>query len=350
MNITAIGMDIGKRVFHLIAHDAKGHEVWRRALRRAEVLPFMAQVPACRVVIEACGGSNYWGRELERLGHEVVRLPTQHVRAYVRGNKHDYNDADALLEAAGRARHRSVALKGLEAQDVQSLHRVRQTYLKQRTSLVNQWRGLLAEYGVVLPAGITAFRREAPKILATEDPRFTAVLRELLTMQWEWLKSLEAQIATVERRLRQVERDDPRMGLLRGNLPGVGTLTATALVSRIGDGRDFRRGRDLSAWLGIVPRQHSTGGKTKLLGISKRGDPYLRTLFIHGARTVVQHATRKSDPFSAWVNRLRARRGMNIAVVAVANKNARMAWALLHKQAHGLSIRPVSAAADAPTE
>lgn len=228
-----------------------------------------------------------------------------------------------------------VPLKTIEQQDIQALHRVRQGYIKQRTALMNQWRGLLAEYGVVMPVGAAAFRSLAPQALSDAHNGVSALCRELLHSQLEWLRLLDTRIAEIETQLKACERHDPRASLLSGELKGIGTLTATALVAAIGDGRAFRRGRDLAAWVGLVPRQHSTGGKPKLLGISKRGDTYLRTLFIHGARTVVHHAVGKDDGFSHWINRLRARRGMNIAIVAVANKNARMAWALLHKQALG---------------
>lgn len=304
-------------------------------MSRARLLPTLAQLPAGTVVMESCSGAQYWAREVTKLGHTPRLLAPQHTRAYVQGNKNDFNDAEAILEAASRPRTRAVPLKTIEQQDIQALHRVRQGYVKQRAALINQWRGLLAEYGVVMPLGVSAFRSLAPQVLAAADHGVSVRCRELLHSQLEWLRLLDMRMAAVEVQLKACERTDTRASLLSRELKGIGTLTATALVAAIGDGRAFRRGRDLAAWVTLVPGQHSTGGKPKLLGISKRGDTYLRTLFIHGARTVVHHAVGKDDGFSHWINRLRARRGMNVAIVAVANKNARMAWALLHKQALG---------------
>ncbi|MCI0355129.1 MAG: IS110 family transposase [Acidobacteria bacterium] len=336
MKITTIGIDIGKRVFHLIGHDARGHECWRRKASRAQLLTRLAQVPACAVVMESCSGAQHWARQIMQLGHTVRLIAPQHTRAYVQGNKNDFNDAEAILEAHARPRTRSVPLKSLEQQDIQALHRVRQGFIKQRTALINQWRGLLAEYGVVIPKNVTAFYRQAPQVLADAGSNdVSARCRELLREQLQWLRRIDARIAELEIQLKRIEREDARACALSEELNGIGTLTATALVAAVGDGRAFRRGRDLSAWLGLVPGQHSSGGKPKLLGISKRGDTYLRTLFIHGARSVVYHAVGKHDPFSDWIQRLCARRGMNIAIVAVANKNARMVWAVLRKQALG---------------
>lgn len=322
-------------MFHVVAHDAAGHACWRRKVSRARLLPTLAQLPACTVVMESCSGAQHWARAVVKLGHTPRLLAPQHTRAYVQGNKHDFNDAEAILEAASRPRTRGVPLKTIEQQDIQALHRVRQGYLKQRTALINQWRGLLAEYGVVMPVGAAAFRSLASQVLSNADNGVSARCRELLCSQLEWLRLLDTRLAELQAQLKRIARSDARAGLLHTALNGIGTLTATALVAAIGDGRAFRRGRDLAAWLGLVPRQHSTGGRPKLLGISKRGDTYLRTLFIHGARNVVHRASGKQDDFSLWVNQLRERRGKNVAIVAVANKNARMAWALLHKQALG---------------
>jgi transposase len=335
MQITTIGIDLGKRVFHLVAQDAAGRECWRRKVRRSQLLASVAQLPPAQMVMESCSGAQHWAREFARLGHRVKLIAPQHTRAYVQGNKNDFNDAEAILEAQARPRTRCVPLKSIEQQDIQALHRVRQGYIKSRTALINQWRGLLAEYGVVMPAGVSAFRRLAPVVLADQDNAIGPLCLELLTSQLAWLRALDTQIVQVEVRLKCIERSDARARLLSKELAGIGTLTATALVAAIGDGRAFHRGRDLSAWVGLVPRQHSTGGKPKLLGISKRGGTYLRTLFIHGARTVVRHAVGKDDAFSDWVNQCAKRRGRNVAIVAVANKNARRAWALLHRQALG---------------
>ena len=336
MQVTTIGIDLAKRVFHLVALSAAGREVWRKKLGRAQVLPRLAQVPACTVAMESCSGAHFWGREIEKLGHSVRLLAPQHVRVYVKGNKNDFNDAEAIAEAATRPRMGFVPLKNIEQQDIQALHRVRAALVKHRTAMVNQWRGLLAEYGIVLPVGIGAFFRAAPRVLEDAEHPLSDLMRGLLHRQLEGLHALEEAIAGLERQLQAALQADARAQMLLRELAGIGVLTATALVGAIGDGRVFRRGRELAAWLGLVPRQYSTGGKPRLLGISKRGDVYLRTLLIHGARAVVHHAARKNDPFSQWVNRLHQRRGANVAAVAVANKNARMAWALLRKQAMGV--------------
>jgi transposase len=261
----------------------------------------------CTVVMESCSDAQYWAREVTKLGHTSKLLAPQHTRAYVQGNKNDFNDAEAILEAASRPRTR------IDQSMARPARRIRRS----------------------AAGGVSAFRRQAAQVLADADNSVSPRGRELLYSQLEWLHLLDTRIAEIEAQLKACERHDPRANLLSKELQGVGILTATALIAAVGDGQAFRRGRDLAAWIGLVPRQHGTGGKPKLLGLSKRGDTYLRTLLIHGARTVVQHAMGKHDVFSDWIKRLRARRGMNIAIVAVANKNARMAWALLHKQALG---------------
>ena len=335
MKTTTIGLDLAKNVMHAVAVDGSGRELWRKRCPRKRLLPLLAQVPACAVALECGSGAHYFGREIARLGHQVQLIAPQHVAPYRSGNKHDFNDARALAEAASRAGTRTVPVKTVAQQEVQALHRIRTGVVQERTARINQWRGLAAEYGVVLPQGAGTFMRQAPRGLEELSAVLGAELRHELQSQLEWLRMLEVRIAELDRVLQRQARDDVRASLLVRELSGVGALTATALVAEVGDARQFRRGRDLSAWVGVVPSQHSSGGQTRLLGISKRGDSYLRTLLIHGGRTVVQHAVRKNDPFSQWVNRLRVRRGANVAAVAVANKNARMAWALLRKQAAG---------------
>lgn len=333
METTTIGLDLGKNVIHAVAVDGRGQEQWRKRFRRHQLLPALAQQPLAKIALECGGGAQYVARELIELGHEARLIPPQHVSPYRSGNKHDYNDALAIAEAAGRVR--AVPVKSVSQQDIQALHRIRSGYMGQRTALINQWRGLVAEYGYAIPKGVASFKRQSAAVLAALESIVSARLLEWLRRQLEMLVTIEAEIGALDRALCEFEREDARAAMLVRELPGVGTLTATALVARIGDGAQFRRGRECAAWLGLVPKQHSTGGKTRLLGISKRGDAYLRTLFIHGGRNVVIWARRKDDPFSQWVNRLRDRRGVNVAAVAVANKNARMAWALLRKQAAG---------------
>lgn len=335
MKVTTIGIDLAKNVMHAVAVDASGRELWRKRYTRRKLLPALSQVPACQVAMECGSGAHSWARELKRLGHQVKLLPPQHVAPYRRGNKHDFNDALALAEAANRAGIRTVPVKTVAQQELQAWHRIRTGFVQERTARINQWRGLLAEYGVVLPKGAGAFLQQAPRALEELAEVLGLELRCCLLDQLQWLRAIEARIAELDQVLKTLARADVRAALLLRELSGVGVLTATALTAAIGDGAQFRRGRDCAAWIGVVPSQHSSGGKTQLLGISKRGDAYLRTLLIHGGRTVVRYAAGKTDPFSQWVNRVRARRGINIAAVAVANKNARMAWALLRKQAAG---------------
>lgn len=335
MKITTIGIDLAKNVMHAVAVDDSGRELWRKRYSRRKLLPALAQVPACQVALECGSGAHAVARSLQQMGHAVKLLPPQHVAPYRRGNKHDFNDALALAEAAQRAGIRAVPVKTVAQQEVQALHRIRSGFMQERTARINQWRGLVAEYGVVLPKGVGAFLCRAPQALEALTEVLGPALRAGLLGQLQWLRAIEQRLVELDRTLKTQARTDPRAALLERELPGVGVLTASALSAALGDGAQFRRGRDCAAWIGVVPAQHSSGGQTRMLGISKRGDSYLRTLLIHGGRTVVQHAARKNDPFSQWVNRLKQRRGANIAAVAVANKNARMAWALLRKQAAG---------------
>ncbi len=330
MKITTIGLDIAKNVFHLVGLNRVGKMVLRRRLRRREVVRYFAELPVCTIGMEACAGSNYWGRELERLGHRVRLVPAQHVKPLVRGQKNDFNDALAIAEALTRPEMRFVSIKTVGEQDAQALHRVREGLIGARTALVNRVRGLLAEYGIVRPQGIATLRRE---LCENADNGLSADFRFLLDSQYQQLCQLDAQIKSLTDRIQiQVRADDDAQRLL--SIPGFGPIVTSVWRARIGDGHSFRRGRDAAASLGLVPRQHSTGGKTTLLGITKRGDPYLRCLLIHGARAVVRTAHKKPDPLSQWVTRIKQRRGVHIATVALANKLARIAWAITVNQTH----------------
>jgi len=278
--------------------------------------------------MEACGGAHYWAREMAKLGHEVRLMSPQFVRPYVKSNKNDARDAEAICEAVGRPTMRFVAIKSQSQQDMMALHRVRSLLIRERTALMNEMRGLLAECGVIAALGASALRRLIATILAEPDDRVSSLLREILSEMNERLRLFEERLKHYDLQIAEFARTDERAGRLMA-VQGVGPLTATALIAAVGDARQFRSGRELSAWLGLVPRQHSSGERVMLLGISKRGDRYLRTLLIHGARTTLRHARRKHDPCSRWVVTLREQRGPNIATVALANKNARVLWALL---------------------
>ena len=330
MQITSVGLDLAKNVFHVVCFDARGHEVKKRMLRRGKVSAFFAQLPSCLIGMEACGGAHYWPRTLGELGHEVKLIPAQHVKAYLRGNKNDYNDAHAIAEALGRPSMRFVAVKSVQQQDVQALHRIRAQCVKERTALCNSTRGLLSEYGLVVAQGVSVLRRAIPELLEDAENGLSESFRALLARRYQQLLELGEHITHYTEQLQHMAEQDDACRRLR-TLPGFGPIVASAFVSTVGDGSAYRRGRDVSAAIGLVPAQHSSGGKERLLGISKRGDRYLRTLLVHGARSVVYQAQRKDDRLSRWLQRLCTERGMNKAVVAMANKMARMGWAVLSK-------------------
>jgi len=331
MKITTIGLDLAKSVFHVVCFDERHQEVGKRMLRRGQVRAYFAQREPCRVAMEACAGAHYWGRELEKLGHTVKLIPPQFVKPYVQGNKNDYNDARAIAEAATRPGMRLVGIKTVEQQDIQALHRLRAQRIKERTALSNQLRALVAEYGIVMNKGVATVRRSIPLLLEDAENGLSEAFRALLARGYDQLIEIDAHIDYYTRQVEAHGRQSAPVRRLR-TLPGYGPILASVFASVVGDGRAFRRGRDVSASLGLVPRQHSSGGKEVLLGISKRGDKYLRSVLIHGARSVVRHAKNKEDALSRWVNRLRERRGTNKAAVALANKLARMGWALLRHE------------------
>jgi len=329
--ITTIGLDLAKNVFHVVCCDRHGKVVRKRMLRRSQVLRYFANLPACLVGMEACASAHYWARELGALGYRVKLIPPQYVKSFVRGNKNDYNDALAIAEAVTRPEMRFVSVKTTGQQDIQALHRLRERCQADRTALCNQLRGLLAEYGLILPTGISILRRRLPELLEDAENGLSDLFRRLLAQSYQRLQELDRHIDlyTLEMK-RQSQQDDACQRLQ--TVPGFGPVVASVFHSMVGNGEAYRRGRDVSASLGLVPRQHSSGGKEVLLGISKRGDRYLRSLLVHGARSVVIQAARKDDRLSRWINKIKAERGFNKATVALANKLARIGWAILaHK-------------------
>ncbi len=329
--ITTIGLDLAKNVFHLVGCDARGQRQLKKQLSRRQMLNYFANLPSCLIGMEACGTAHYWARELQALGHEVKLIPAQHVKAYLRGNKNDYNDAQAIAEAVVRPQMRFVAIKTPEEQDIQALHRLRTRRVAERTALCNQLRGLLSEYGIVIPRGITALKRYLPRLLEDAENGLSDRFRRFLKQASGQLEELEAHIDFFDEEMAQFSHQHEACQRLQ-TIPGFGVVVSSVFFAQVGNGEAFRRGRDVAASLGLVPRQYSSGGKEVLLGISKRGDSYLRGLLIHGARAVVRHAAGKQDRLSRWIQRLVERRGHNKAVVALANKMARMGWAILaHK-------------------
>jgi len=328
MKITTVGIDLAKSVFQVHGVDQGGKPVVQKRLSRQQVLRYFAQLPPCLVGMEACGGAHYWARKLQAQGHTVKLMAPQFVKPSVKANKTDAADAEAICEAVTRPSMRFVPIKNAEQQSVLSLHRARQGFVRARTAQANQIRGLLAEYGIILPQGIGHVTNGLPGIVEDAGNDFPGVFRELLERLRGHLIELNRQVQELEVLIDAWHRRSEGSQKL-AQIPGIGPLTASALVASIGDARNFKNGRELAAWLGLVPRQHSSGGKVLLQGISKRGDAYLRTLMIHGARSVTRVAEKKSTPTDRWTTGVLARRHKNIAAVARANKNARVVWALL---------------------
>jgi transposase len=332
MNVTTIGIDLAKSIFQVHGVDKRGKVMIQKRLRRSKVLAFFVQLPPCLIGMEACSSAHYWARKLREQGHEVKLMAPQFVKPYVKANKTDAADAEAICEAVTRPTMRFVPIKSIDQHAVLSLHRARSGFVKSRTAQANQIRGLLGEFGIVLPQGIVHVAGRLPDIIEDADNELPIVFRELLLRLRSHLLELNRHIQELEDHIDAWHKNNEDSQRL-ANIPGVGVLTASALVASIGDARCFKNGRELAAWLGLVPRQHSSGGKPLLLGISKRGDAYLRTLMVHGARSSVRVAANKQTPTDRWTSELSTRRHMNVVSVARANKNARIAWALLaHKR------------------
>jgi len=335
MNVTTIGLDIAKNVFFAHGVDKNGKVVMQRKLTRGKVLEFFAKAPPCLIGIEATGSAHYWARELLKFGHSVKLMPAQYVKAYVKRDKSDPNDAAGICEAVSRPSMRFAAINTTEQQDMQMLHAIRQRLMQQRTAALNQIRGLLAEYGIVFSQGANTLRRGIAELLSRESHGLSGLAIELIADVQQQLLDADTRIAAYDARVKRACQGDARCQELEA-LPGIGPLTATALVAKVGDAKQFKRARQMSACLGLTAREHSSGGKQRQYGISKRGDTYVRTLLIHGARSVLRHAAKKADPdpLRRWALRVQARRGANVAAVALANKLARIAWAVLAKERH----------------
>lgn len=325
--VTLIGIDLGKHYFFLHAQDSHGHEVWRKKTTRAQLLMLLANCPACAVAMEACAGAHCLARKLQTFGHRVLLIAPQFVRPFVKGNKTDFADAEAICEAASRPSMRFVAVKTPEQQTLLALHRVRESLVAERTATANQIHGFLLEFGVSLPVGARAMKR-LPALLDDANhalpPRLVCILLRLHRRHGQ----LCEEIAPIEGELKlQLAEDEAGQRLL--TIPGIGPMTASSLLAMAGDVHGFRRGRDFAASLGLVPRQHSTGGRATLLGISKRGDRHLRSLLVQGARAVMQRAEHRTDVLGIWLKALMQRRHSNVVACALANKMARIVWAIL---------------------
>jgi transposase len=320
MKITTIGLDLAKIVFQVHGVDERGKVAARKQLKRAEMSKYFA---------------NLEPRKLESYGHTVKLMAPQFVKPYVKTNKNDMADAEAICEAVSRPNMRFVAIKNVEQQAILSVHRARQGFVKARTAQANQIRGLLSEFGIVIPKGIASITKQVPEILEDGENGLPGAMRNLIERLATNLKEMDRQVKELETQIQKWHRENEASSKLAG-IPGLGPITASAIVATVGDAREFKNGRQLAAWMGLVPKQNSSGGKQNLLGISKRGDTYLRTLLIHGARSVINAAEKKAESES-WLRKLMGRRNTNVAAVALANKNARIVWALL---AHGRTFRP----------
>jgi transposase len=328
MKLHVLGIDIGKTVFHLAGMDESGKVVVKKRLSRTQVLHYTANLSIHVVGMEACPGAHYLARELSAQGHEVRLMPAQYVKPFVKTNKNDFIDAVAIAEAVQRPTMRFVPVKTDDQLDLQALHRVRTRWVRRRTSLINQIRGLMLERGITVRKGAEYLCKHLPDILENPDANLTPRMRLLIATLKQELEQLESQILTADEEINRWSRTNETCRRLQ-TVPGIGPITATALVAAIGNGTDFRRGRDLAAWLGLVPRQYSTGGKQRLLGISKRGDPYLRQLFVHGARGAYHWLKRDQLSLGRWLEQLEGRSKRSTSIVALANKLARIAWAVL---------------------
>ncbi|WP_347985910.1 IS110 family transposase [Methylomonas sp. AM2-LC] len=321
-----IGLDLAKNIFHLVSFNAELKQI-KKKVKRADLLSYIANLPVSIIGMEACGGSHYWAREIKKLGHEVVLLNARYVKGFVVGNKNDYNDAEAIWTATHQPKRRTVSLKTLEQQDIQMLHRLRQSTVDERTAVANRIRGFLGEWGIVLPIGINQLRTHLTEIIEDAENGLSVISRNLFAKQLEKLKELDKTIKEYDKQIDQLCIQSELCQRFV-EVPGIGAITATMAASDIGDGKGYTKSKNYAASLGIVPKQHTSGDKVVLLGISKRGNGYLRTLLIHGARSVLKNCQGKTDSLSRWLQALIERRGFNKAAVALANKNARILWVM----------------------
>lgn len=324
----SFGIDIGKNLFHVVGIDQKGGPIQKATFRRETLLQFFARAEPTLVGMEACPGSQWLARKLSAMGHEVRIIPARFVKPYVKSNKNDIIDAAAIAEAVTRATMRFVEVRSAEQVDLQALHRVRDRMVAHRTRLINQMRAFCLEYGIALHQGAGKFKAALPGVLEDEDNDLTPAMRRLIASIFDELTQLEARLAEINREVEAIAaRDDTARRLM--TVPGIGPLAATALLAAAGSARQFRKARDMAAWLGLVPREYSTGGKVTLLGISKRGNRYLRRMLVHGARSCVTHLDRSRDRLGPWLDGLQSRMHVNKVTVALAAKIARIAWAIM---------------------
>ena len=341
--ISTLGIDIAKNTFQIHGADHTGKAVMRKRMSRHQLAAYVANLAPCTIVMESCGGANYWARVFQRSGHTAKLISPQFVKPFVMTNKNDANDAQAIVEAASRPSMNFVPIKQIEQQDIQSIHRIRTRIVKNRTALINEIRGLCLEYGVVLTPGAARVKSSLCMAIADNDNELTPSSRESMQDLYDELVDVEGRLKKLDTKIRRLCRQNERCKRIL-KVPGVGELTATAIVAAVPNPKEFRNGRHMSAWLGLVPRQSSSGDKQVLLGISKRGDRYLRTLLIHGARAVLSHCKDADNDYAHWVARKKATLSHNKAAVALANKNARIIWSMLNTgEEFNYGAQPVAA-------
>ena len=323
--VTILGIDLAKNSFQLHGVNAKGKTVLKKKVSRSQLLLTIANLPQCLIGMEACGGANYFAREFVGFGHTVKLISPQFVKPYVKSNKNDAADAEAICEAVQRPSMRFVPIKNLEQQDIQSIHRIRSRLIKEKTALMNSIRGLLQEYGVTIPQGASALKKQ---LIELSDSEITSTTLFFCKDLYQELLEKENNISKYDVKISEIYESSEVCKKI-ATVPGVGKQIATIIYSVLGNGAEFKNGREFAAYLGLVPRQASTGGKSKLLGISKRGDKYIRSLLVHGARSVLLYAPTKTDSRSIWIQKLKERKGMNTTTVAIANRNARIIWAIV---------------------
>jgi len=327
-NITVLGIDLAKDVFQLHGVNEHGKKILGKKVTRSALPTLIAQLPKCKIVMEACGSSNYWSRKFMSYGHEVSQISPQHVKPFVQGNKNDKNDARAIVIASQQDGMPTVPIKTVEQQEVQMLHRYRESLVHDRTALANRIRGYLREVGLFLVVGLSQVRKQVPLLLEDAENELTTEMREIIASCHKKLLDLDAEIERYTQKIEHFCKRNPMCGRLM-QLPGVGPMIASIVYATMGSPTNFKNGRHFAAFLGLVPKEHSSGGKHCLMSISKRGDRYIRSLLVHGGRSVVKHASKKANYLSSWVQRVHKERGYNKAAVAVANKNARHMWAIM---------------------
>ena len=328
MQIRSVGIDLGKTTFHLVALGDNGKVLLKKKFSQKQLSVFAANMQSSLIGMEACAGAHFLGRALRAQGHDVKLIPAQFVKPFVKSNKNDFIDAEAIAEAVDRQNMRFVSIKTDDQLDLQALHRVRERVMQRRTAVINQIRAFLLERGMVFAKSPIRLREAIPSVLENVEENLTPRMRNLIAMMWSEWKELELQLEELNAEVERIASSDAACQRLR-QIPGIGPLVATAIVASIGNGSAFRKGREFAAWMGLVPRQHSTGGKARLYGISKRGNRYLRMILVHGARAVVLRSKRDRIAMGAWLTSLEGRAPRNVLIIAMANKLARIAWAVL---------------------